>query len=162
MVGRPKFKQDLAFLEEMPEEMIISMLEAGKSQTQICYELGIGRRALEQWIEDADSDIIARARARAAENLATETLAIADSMPESNAQRDVQRIKTRQWLAERWDQKTYGLQKAQQVNINIQDLRLSALRHTEVIEDLSTENRAQIAHSTVDNSESVDLVAKSG
>lgn len=151
MPGRPKFRQDMALLEDLPEDMIISMLEVGKSQTQICYELGIGRRALEQWIEDTDPTIIARARAKAADMLAVETLAIADSMAESNPQRDVQRIRTRQWLAERWDQKTYGLQKAAQVNINIQDLRMAALRHTEVLEDLSTENRGHIAHSPVDN-----------
>ena len=131
----------MALLEDLPDEMIVSMLEDGKSQTQICYELGIGRRALEQWIEDADPHIIARARAKAADKLAVETMDIADSMADSNPQRDVQRIRTRQWLAERWDQKTYGLQKAASVNINIQDLRMAALRHTEVIEDLSTENR---------------------
>ena len=122
--------------------MIVSMFEAGKSQTMICYELGIGRRALEQWIEDTDPTIIARARAKAADKLAVETMTIADSMADSNPQRDVQRIRTRQWLAERWDQKTYGLQKAQQININVQDLRMAALRHVEVIEDLSTEKSA--------------------
>ena len=131
----------MALLEDLPDDMIISMLEVGKSQTQICYELGIGRRALEQWIEDTDPTIIARARAKAADQLAVETLAIADSMADSNPQRDVQRIRTRQWLAERWDQKTYGLQKAASVNINIQDLRMAALRHVEVVDDLSTDNR---------------------
>ena len=142
MPGRPKFRQDMALLEDLPEDMIISMLEVGKSQTMICYELGIGRRALEQWIEDTDPSIIARARAKAADKLAVETLEIADSMADSNPQRDVQRIRTRQWLAERWDQKTYGLQKAQQININVQDLRMAALRHVEVIDDLSTEKSA--------------------
>ena len=142
MAGRPKFRQDMELLEELPDDMIVSMLEVGKSQTMICYELGIGRRALEQWIEDTDSTIIARARAKAADKLAVETMTIADSMADSNPQRDVQRIRTRQWLAERWDQKTYGLQKAQQININIQDLRMAALRHVEVIDDLSTENGA--------------------
>ncbi len=139
MPGRPKFRQDMALLEDLPDDMIISMLEVGKSQTQICYELGIGRRSLEQWIEDTDPTIITRARAKAADKLAVETLDIADSMADSNPQRDVQRIRTRQWLAERWDQKTYGLQKAQQININVQDLRMAALRHVEVIDDLSTE-----------------------
>jgi hypothetical protein len=139
MAGRPKFRQDMELLEELPDDMIVSMLEAGKSQTMICYELGIGRRALEQWIEDTDPTIIARARAKAADKLAVETMTIADSMADSNPQRDVQRIRTRQWLAERWDQKTYGLQKAQQININVQDLRMAALRHVEVIDDLSTE-----------------------
>ena len=139
MAGRPKFRKDMELLEELPDDMIVSMFEVGKSQTMICYELGIGRRALEQWIEDTDPTIIARARAKAADKLAVETMTIADSMADSNPQRDVQRIRTRQWLAERWDQKTYGLQKAQQVNINIQDLRMAALRHVEVIDDLSTE-----------------------
>lgn len=142
MAGRPKFRRDMELLEELPEDMIVSMFEAGKSQTMISYELGIGRKALEQWIEDADPTIIARARAKAADKLAVETMTIADSMADSNPQRDVQRIRTRQWLAERWDQKTYGLQKAQQININIQDLRMAALRHVEVIDDLSTENGA--------------------
>ena len=141
MPGRPKFRQDMALLEDLPDDMIVSMFEVGKSQTQICYELGIGRRALEQWIEDTDPSIIARARAKAADKLAVETLDIADSMSDSNPQRDVQRIRTRQWLAERWDQKTYGLQKAASVNINIQDLRMAALRHVEVVDDLSTDNR---------------------
>jgi hypothetical protein len=140
--GRPKFRRDMELLEELPDDMIVSMFEAGKSQTMISYELGIGRRALEQWIEDTDPNIIARARAKAADKLAVETMTIADSMADSNPQRDVQRIRTRQWLAERWDQKTYGLQKAQQININVQDLRMAALRHVEVIDDLSTEKGA--------------------
>ena len=138
MAGRPKFREDMALLEDLPDDLIVSMFEAGKSQTQICYEMGIGRRALEQWIEDTDPSIIARARAKAADKLAVETLDIADSMADSNPQRDVQRIRTRQWLAERWDQKTYGLQKAASININIQDLRMAALRHVEVVDDLST------------------------
>jgi hypothetical protein len=142
MPGRPKFRQDMALLEQLPDEMIVSMLEDGKSQTQICFELGIGRRALEQWIDDNDPNIIARARAKAADKLAVETLSIADGMDIDHAQRDVQRIRTRQWLAERWDQKTYGLQKQAQVTINMQDLRIDALRHVEVISDLSTGEEA--------------------
>ena len=122
--------------------MIFSMVESGKSIANICIELGISKRALDDWIEENDyGAMITRARTRAADLLACETIEIADSMADSNPQRDVQRIRTRQWLAERWDQKTYGLQKAAQVNINIQDLRMAALRHTEVLEDLSTENR---------------------
>ena len=152
MPGTPKRKQDVAFLNQMPEEMIFSMVESGKSIANICIELGISKRALDDWIEENDHGaMITRARTRAADLLACETIEIADGMDVDHAQRDVQRIRTRQWLAERWDQKTYGLQKAAQVNINIQDLRMAALRHTEVLEDLSTENRAQIAHSPVDN-----------
>ena len=119
------------------------MVESGKSIGDICIELGIGKRALDDWIEENDHGaMITRARTRAADLLACDTIKIADSMADSNPQRDVQRIRTRQWLAERWDQKTYGLQKAQQININVQDLRMAALRHVEVIDDLSTEKSA--------------------
>ena len=116
------------------------MVESGKSIADICIDLGIGKRALEDWIEENDhSAMITRARVRAADLMACDTIKIADGMADSNPQRDVQRIRTRQWLAERWDQKTYGLQKAQQININVQDLRMAALRHVEVVDDLSTE-----------------------
>ena len=142
MVGNPKRKQDVAFLNEMPEEMIFSMVEAGASIANICISLGISKRALDDWIEENDHGaMIARARTRAADLMACETIEIADGMADSNPQRDVQRIRTRQWLAERWDQKTYGLQKAASININIQDLRMAALRHVEVVDDLSTGER---------------------
>ena len=140
MAGTPKRRKDVAFLNEMPEDMIFSMIEAGKSIADICIDLGIGKRALDDWIEENDHGaMITRARMRAADLMACDTIKIADGMDVDHAQRDVQRIRTRQWLAERWDQKTYGLQKAQQVNINIQDLRMAALRHVEVIDDLSTD-----------------------
>jgi hypothetical protein len=140
MAGTPKRRKDVDFLNEMPEEMIFSMVESGRSIADICIDLGIGKRALDDWIEENDHGaMITRARTRDADLMACDTIKIADSMADSNPQRDVQRIRTRQWLAERWDQKTYGLQKAQQININIQDLRMAALRHVEVIDDLSTE-----------------------
>ena len=129
-------------LNKLPEDMIFSMFEAGKSIADICIDLGISKRALDEWIEENDyGAMITRARTRAADLMACDTIKIADSMDIDHAQRDVQRIRTRQWLAERWDQKTYGLQKAASVNINIQDLRMAALRHVEVVDDLSTENR---------------------
>jgi len=139
VAGTPKRRGDVAFLNEMPEEMIFSMVESGKSIGDICIELGISKRALDDWIEENDhSAMITRARVRAADLMACDTIKIADGM-EDSTQRDVQRIRTRQWLAERWDQKTYGLQKAQQININVQDLRMAALRHVEIVDDLSTE-----------------------
>jgi hypothetical protein len=81
----------------------------------------------------------------AASHLACETLTIADGMDVDNGQRDVQRIRTRQWLAERWDRKTYGTEKASQVNISIQGLRMEALRHVEVVEQLSTDQMPKLS-----------------
>ena len=57
----------------------------------------------------------------------------------------MQRIRTRQWLAERWDRKTYGTDKAQSVNVNIQGLRMEALRHVEVVEQLSTDQMLKLS-----------------
>ena len=102
----------------------------------------MGTEANKAILEQAGLFSDALRAARAADLMACDTIKIADGMDVDHAQRDVQRIRTRQWLAERWDQKTYGLQKAQQININVQDLRMAALRHVEVIDDLSTENGA--------------------
>ncbi len=52
MAGTPKRRKDVAFLNDMPEEMIFAMVESGKSIGDICIELGIGKRALDDWIEE--------------------------------------------------------------------------------------------------------------
>jgi hypothetical protein len=139
MPGRPKTRRDLELLEDLPEDMVFAMFEAGKPVSVICYELGIGRRALEKWIEANDrDDMIARARAKAADELACETLAIADSADPEHAAHARVRIQTRQWLAEKWKPSVYGAKQAQ-VQVNIHSMRMDALRHAEVIEvELST------------------------
>lgn len=140
MAGTPKKKSDLELLNKIGEDTIVAMFEDGKSIADICIALGIGKRALDVFIDENDlSPKITRARAHAADLMAVETVQIADQLDEDHPSKAALRIKTRQWIAERWDQKTYGLQKAQQININVQDLRMNALRHVEVVEDLSTE-----------------------
>lgn len=140
MAGTPKKKSDLELLNKIGEDTIVAMFEDGKSIADICIALGIGKRALDIFIDENDlSPKITRARAHAADLLAVETVQIADQLEEDHPSRAALRIKTRQWIAERWDQKTYGLQKTPQININVQDLRMNALRHVEVVEDLSTE-----------------------
>ena len=139
MAGRPKMRRDLELLEDLPEDMVFAMFEAGKPISTICYELGIGRRALEKWIEENDrDDMIARARAKAADELACETLAIADSADPEHAAHARVRIQTRQWLAEKWKPSVYGA-KQSAIQINIGSMRMDALRHAEVIDaELST------------------------
>jgi hypothetical protein len=141
MPGRPKYKSDLEALRSMPEDMIWAMIEDGKTITQICYELGVGKRPLQAWLDqvDADESKIARARAKAATSYAMQALEIADSSEPEQAAKARLQIQARQWIAERWNQKLYGGQKAPQITLNIQDMRLAALRHVEVVEDLSTE-----------------------
>ena len=140
MPGTPKKWSDVQVLNKLPEDMVLSMFEVGKSVADICIELGVSKRALDIWIEENDLEPkITRARMRAADLMACETIKIADGIDESNPARPLHRIRTRQWLAERWDRKTYGTQSGPQITLNITDLRLSALRHAEVVEDLSTD-----------------------
>lgn len=141
MPGRPKYRSDFEALQAMPEDMIWSMLEQGKTITQVCYEIGVGKKALSDWFDEVDGDgaKMTRARAKAATSYALEALEIADAIDEANPARPLHRIRTRQWIAERWDRKTYGTQSGPQITLNITDLRLNALRHAEVIDDLSTD-----------------------
>jgi hypothetical protein len=133
-----KRKADIAMLESIDKEIVFSMIEVGKSIANVCIEMGISKRALDTWIEDNgyEPDIL-RARVRAADLLACETVEIADTISDDNPSKPMHRIRTRQWLAERWDAKTYGAKQAA-VTVNIGNLRLDALRQLEVVEDLST------------------------
>jgi hypothetical protein len=108
------------------------MLEHGKSIADVCLALGISKRALDIWVRQTGfQDDILRARVRAADMMACETLEIADSISDDNPAKPLHRIRTRQWLAERWDPKLYGT-KQTEVSINIGSLRLDALRQIEV------------------------------
>ena len=134
MAGTKKKRSDLEVLDAIDPELITGMLEHGKSIADICLALGISKRALDIWIRQTGfQDDILRARVRAAELLACETLTIADSISDDNPSKPMHRIRTRQWLAERWDPKTYGTKPAD-LHINIGSLRLDALRQTTVID----------------------------
>jgi hypothetical protein len=138
MAGTKKKRSDLELLDAIDPELITGMLEHGKSIADVCLALGISKRALDIWVRQTGfEDDILRARVRAADMMACETLQIADSIDDDNPAKPMHRIRTRQWLAERWDAKTYGAKQAA-VTVNIGNLRLDALRQLEVVEDLST------------------------
>ena len=132
MAGTKKKRSDLELLDAIDPDLIVGMLEHGKSIADICLALGISKRALDIWIRQTGfEDDILRARVRAADMMACETLQIADSISDDNPAKPLHRIRTRQWLAERWDPKQYGT-KQTEVSINIGSLRLDALRQIEV------------------------------
>ena len=136
MAGNRKKHADMALLSAMQVDHIVTMFEAGKSNTRICKDLGIGRRALELWCEDPENaHKITHARARAADDLACETLEIADSSSVEETHLARVRIQTRQWIAERWKPGVYAPARGPAVNISIGDLRLDALRHVEIVNE---------------------------
>ena len=136
MAGQKKKREDWALLDSVPIEQIVAMFESGKSTARICEALGIGRRALEIWCEMPENEHkIARARARAADSLACQTIEIADAAAPEEANLARVRIQTRQWIAERWKPSVYAQQRGPAVDISIGGLRLDALRHVEVVQD---------------------------
>jgi len=140
MAGRPKQRMDIAKLDTVQKDDILQMLQQGMSIARICYALGVGRRALDLWLDmPENAELALRARARAATDLACETLEIADNATPEQANVAKIRIASRQWIAERWNAQVYAQQRAPAVNISIGGLRLDALRHVEVVNDeLST------------------------
>jgi len=139
MAGRPKQRMDMVKLNLIQKDEIVEMLQQGMSIARICYALGVGRKALDVWLDmPENAELASRARARAATDLACETLDIADNATPEQANVAKIRIASRQWLAERWNAPVYAQQRGPAVNISIGGLRLDALRHVEVVQDADT------------------------
>jgi hypothetical protein len=146
MAGRPKRKADMATLDLMPREHIVSMLEAGQPIARICYALGVGRVALEEWLNSPDNEGLAsRARAKAADDMVAESILIADETDVEEVQKARLRVQTRQWVAERWNPSAYAQNKMPSVQVNLSGMRLDALRRIEVVEDISTEHSEKLS-----------------
>ena len=139
MAGNPKKKTDLAKLETLGRDAVGELLEQGKSLTDICKTLAVSKRALTDWLDAPEqSGLLSRARARAADQLAAETLAIADSATPEETQVARLRTDVRRWLASKWAPSVYGEQKGPLVNINLAGMHGESLRKItgEVIESL--------------------------
>jgi hypothetical protein len=135
MAGQKKKVEDLALLDTLPREQIQTLFEAGLSETRICYKLGIGKKALTIWLDRPENEgFLSRVRAKAADNLVTEIIEIADETDISEVNKARLRVQTRQWVAERWNPAAYAQNKMPSVTVNLANLRLDALRHGEVIE----------------------------
>jgi len=125
----------LAAIDLMPRDKVEELLQTTMGMPQICKSLGVGRRALEEWLDQpSQAGMLSRARARAADDIVSATIAIADSEPVEESQKTRLRIQTRQWVAERWNAPAYAQNKGQNVSISIAGLRLDALRHVEIVE----------------------------
>ena len=143
MAGQKKKIQDLALLDSLPKEQIQALFEAGASEAKICYQLGIGKKALHLWLERPEQEgFLYRARAKAADHLVAETIEIADETDIEEVNKARLRVQTRQWVAERWNPQAYAQSKQPSVQVNLSGMRLDALRHIEVIEQVSTDDKA--------------------
>ncbi len=129
MAGNPKTRADLVVLNEKGKDKVEELLTLGRPLEDITKELGVSRKALYRWLDAPEqAGLYARARARAADELAEQALAIADQDGE-DVPRDRLRVDTRKWLASKWNPQQYGDQKGVNVQINLADLHLTAVRH---------------------------------
>lgn len=135
MAGNKKKHQDLALLDTLPKDQIQTLFEAGVSETRICVQLGVSKKALTEWLDRPENEgFLSRVRARAADHLVSQTIEIADETDIEEVQKARVRIQARQWVAERWNPAAYAQNKMPSVTVNLANLRLDALRHGEVIE----------------------------
>lgn len=136
MAGNPKKKSDLALLDQIGADKVADLLEEGKAITEICKALKVGKRALNEWLESPErAGLLSRARARAADQLAAETLQIADEAAPEEVQVARLRTDVRKWLAAKWSPSLYGEQKGGVV-INLGSLHGESLRRVQVVETI--------------------------
>lgn len=140
MAGQKKKHADLVLLDSLPRDQIQNLFESGMSETRICMKLGVSKKALTEWLDRPEQDgFLSRVRARAADELVGQMLDIADETDYQEVQKAKLRVQTRQWIAERWNPSSYAQNKMPSVQVNLSGMRLDALRHIEVIEEVSTD-----------------------
>lgn len=134
MAGQPKKKTDIATLDSIGADKVSELLEQGRALTDICKTLGVGKKALNEWLEAPErAGLLSRARARAADQLAAETLQIADNAAPEEVQTARLRTDVRKWLASKWAPSLYGDNKAG-VTINLGTMHGESLRRVQIVE----------------------------
>jgi len=134
MAGQKKTRNGLTVLAgESGKERLLELAEQGLSMDAIAGQLQIPRGSINRWLDDAEnSAAFTRARTRAADLLATQTLAIADDAAVEEIQKARLRTDVRRWLAGKWDAARYGDSKGVQVNLNLGQLHLEAVKTVKV------------------------------
>jgi hypothetical protein len=141
MPGQKRTKEALVVLKtEEGAAKLVELAEQGKGVDVIAAELGIPRRAITKWLDEPEhAELFTRARVRAADHLAHQALEISDDI-EGEVARDRLRVDTRKWLASKWNAAQYGDSKGVQVNLNLADLHLQALKVVRPEEPITIDN----------------------
>lgn len=109
-----------------------TLTDLAKSISAVC-RTHVMRESLSKFIhslgENGEIEArLLRARARGAHSIAEETLVIADEADEDDVQVAALKVKTRQWLAGKWNRDEFAEQKGTNVSISFNSLHLDALR----------------------------------
>ena len=112
------------------EDAILEFIASGGTISALCKVLGVGNTTFDRWVErggEARMAAYARARVRAGQSLAEQTIDIADAASPQEAQVAKLRVDTRRWLASKMNEE-YGDKQQPLVNIDLGSMALDALR----------------------------------
>jgi transposase-like protein len=118
------------------EDAVIEFIASGGTISALCKILGIGNTTFDRWVEkggEARTAAYARARVRAGQSLAEQTIDIADAANPQEAQVAKLRVDTRRWLASKQAPDEYGDKQQPLVNIDLGSMALDALRKRTVV-----------------------------
>ena len=133
MAGRPKRRADLARLKGEEGEAFLELLAQGLGVDVAAKELKITKSAAWDWVNaEENHTAVARAREMASDYLAQAALQISDNL-DGNVNRDRLRVDMRKWLAAKYNPKVYGEKTGVAVQVNVGDMHLDALRHSETV-----------------------------
>ena len=116
------------------EDAVIEFIASGGTISALCKVLGVGNTTFDRWVErggEARKAAYARARTRAAQSLAEQTIDIADTATIQEVQLAKLRCDRRAWLAGKLSDE-YSDKAAPLVNIDLGSMALDALRHRSV------------------------------
>jgi len=130
MAGRPKKREHLKTIAAAGgEDAVFARVAEGATIKALAGELGVPRSFLSTWCNaDRRVDRYARARREAAQSHAEEGMEIADAAEPENAQVAKLRSDYRRWMAARMDPRSWGEAKAAQVNIDMGQMHLEAVK----------------------------------
>lgn len=112
------------------EDAIIEFIASGGTISSLCRTLGVGNTTFDRWVERGGETRMAsyaRARVRAGQSLAEQTIDIADAATPQEAQVAKLRVDTRRWLASKLSDEFSDKQQPL-VNIDLGSMALDALR----------------------------------
>ena len=117
------------------EDAVIEFIASGGTISALCKVLGVGNTTFDRWVERGGVERqagYARARTRAAQSLAEQTIDIADAATIQEVQLAKLRCDRRAWLASKLSEE-FSDKQSPLVNIDLGSMALDALRKRTVV-----------------------------
>lgn len=113
------------------EDAVLESIASGCTISALCKVLGVGTATFDRWVDrggEARTAAYARARTRAAQSLAEQTIDIADAASIQEVQLAKLRSDNRWRLAAKLNPETYGDKQQPLISIDLGSMALDALR----------------------------------